>query len=382
MAWGALASTALNIGGQYLGSKMGKAPGYGAGYDYVNKDIRPHLKQMGADLAGIYGANKSGLNDWMTQGLEGLYNMGQTYQPMLDYGQSMLGMGAQAGQGAMGAAEAMRAFNPYLSNQQYQAGQAYGPQYDYGTAMGMMSMAPSFINPMLQSIAGMNARTLGENLMPQMAGNAIGSGNTTSSKWGTNNAILQRGMMDANAQAASGLYGQIGQQAMQAGSQYGLSAGDWANQMARLNTSLGNQYGYQQALQNAEMQNRYGLGALEGAGNIYGNMMSNTNPYFSAMTQMLAGIPQSQYMAGKMKLMAPTDWLTSNLAPMLQIGTAGSPSGVAGGGGNAQQAQNWGNMFGELGGKLWQAWGPGSGGGGGGDPYGIGINTGTYNGPQ
>ena len=361
MGWGAIAATVANIAGQAIGGKMGQPGGYGAGYDYVNKDIRPFLKAMGADLNSIYGANKSGLNDWMTQGLEGLYNMGQTYKPMLDYGQSMLGMGAQAGQGAMGAADAMRAFNPYLSNQQYQAGQAYGPQYDYGTAMGMMSMAPGFINPMLQSIAGMNQRTLGENLLPQMAGSAIGTGNTTSSKWGTNNAILQRGMLDANAQAAAQMYGNIGNQAMQTAGQYGLNAADWLNQMARLNTSLSNQYGYQQALQNAEMQNRYGLAALQGAGDIYGNMMSNTNPYFSAMTQMLAGIPQSQYMAGKMKLMAPTDWLTSNLDPMLKIGTAGSPSGVAGGGTNAQQAQNWGNMFGELAGKLWQSWGPGSG---------------------
>ena len=358
MAFGsALASTAATLAGNYIGGKIGQPGGYGAGYDYINKDIRPHLKQFGADLAGIYGANKSGLNDWMTQGLEGLYNMGQTYAPMLQYGNDMLNVGGGAAQGAMSAADKMMNFNPYLSNAQYQAGQSYGPNYDYGTAMGMMSMAPNFINPMLQSIAGMNQRTLGENLMPQMAGNAISSGNTAGSKWGTNNAILQRGMMDANAQAASGLYGQIGQQAMQAGSQYGLSAGDWANQMARLNTSLGNELSFRQNMNNADNLNRYGMAGLQGAGDIYGNMMSQTNPYYTAMIQMMAGIPQAQYQAGLLKRDAPVDWLTSTLDPMLRIGTAGSPGGGAGGSGfNTQNAQNWGDMFNMAGGKLWSAW--------------------------
>jgi hypothetical protein len=376
--WGQLGATALSAAGSYFGGKSGQPGKYGAGYDFINKDIRPYLKGMGADLNSIYSANKSGLNDWMTQGLQGLYNLGETYQPMIDYGNSMLGLGGQSAQGAMGAANAMMGFNPYTSNQQYQSGQAYGPQYDYGTAMGMMSMAPSFINPMLQSIAGMNQRTLGENLLPGMAGSAIGSGNTTSSKWGTNNAVLQRGMMDANAQAAAQMYGNIGNQALQTAGQYGLSAGDWLNQMSRLNTTLGNQLGFEQGMQNAEMQNRYGLGALSGAANIYGNMMSNTNPYFSALTSMYAGIPQSQYQAGKMQMMAPTDWLTANLGPMLQIGTAGSPSSTTQGGTpNNQMGGAWGSMFGQLASDLWGSWNPG----GGGDPYGIGVNRGTYNGP-
>ena len=144
--------------------------------------------------------------------------------------------------------------------------------------------------------------------------------------------------------------------------------------MARLNTSLGNQYGFGQAMQNAEMQNRYGLGALQGAGDVYGNMLSQTNPYYTAMIQMMAGIPQSQYQAGLLKRDAPVDWLTSTLDPMLKIGTAGSPSGGAGGSGfNTQNAQSWGDMFNMAGGKLWDAWKSRSSGS---DPL-----TRTYDGP-
>lgn len=377
MTWAAVGSTAASVGGSLLQSSMNSPPKYGGGYDYINKDMRTPISNVGKDVNAIYGANKSGLNDWMTAGLEGLANMGQTYQPYIDYGQSMLNAGGQGAGGALDAAGRLSAFNPYTSNAQYQAGQSYGPQYDYGTAMGMMSMAPGFINPMLQSIAGMNQRTLGENWMPDMAGNAIGSGNTTSSKWGTNNAILQRGMMDANAQAASGLYGQMGQQAMEAGSQYGLSAGDWKNQMERMNTELGNTLGFRQSMENAGMQNQYGISALEGAGNIYGNVLNQSNPYFSQMIQMLAGIPQSQYAAGQMKMNAPLDWANSNLATMLQVGSAGAPtsSGV-GGGGNSTQGKNWGSMFGELANQAITGWQNRKS-----DPYDIGVNKGSYNGP-
>ena len=103
---------------------------------------------------------------------------------------------------------------------------------------------------------------------------------------------------------------------------------------------------------NAEMQNRYGLGALQGAGDIYGQMMSNTNPYFDAMTQMMAGIPQSQYMAGKMKLNAPLDWANSSLGTLLQVANAGAPTstGVGGGSadGSADRGERWGSMFGGM----------------------------------
>ena len=352
MAW---VPMAMQVGGSLIGGLMGSkgGGGYGGGMDFFNKVARKPMEDTLGMAKDVYEAGKAG-NALMDQGFLNAQNLQQNLNPYMNYGNQMLGIGTAAGAGALGAGMGLLGFNPMAYNAQFQAGGAYGPQYQQGLYNQIMGNAQGAINPMLQSIANMNARMFNEQALPGMAAQAIGSGNTANTKWGLNNAVLARGVADANAQAAAGLYGNAFQQANQTAGQYGLEQANAINQMMRLNTQLGNQLSFQQAGQNAEL----GLRALGAGGDLFGNLMAQTNPYWSGMINSITGLPQLQASLGLAQRNAPMDWLEGYQGLINTVGTAGAPTGGMAGGGNNMAAIGQGIQAGaQFGGMLGDLWG-------------------------
>lgn len=323
MTWGAIGGSAIGAVGGMLGSKMAAGNKFGGGMDYANKAARQPMLDTLKDINNVYA--QPAVNPLMQQGFDAASAMPTTLQQYLDYGNQMMGTGGTAMQGMLGGAQGLMGFDPRQYNASFQAGGAVGPQYDQTAFNQMMGNAGGVINPMLQSIAAMNQRTLGENLMPQMAGNAIASGNTTSSKWGTNNAVLQRGMMDANANAASNLWSQMGQQAAGVGAQYGMSAADAQNRAMLQNTNLSNTLGYEQSGRNMAAA----LEAMRAGTGAYGDIVSRASPYWQGTMQMQANMPQFLTDLGMMQRNAPADWLNMKQNAIGVVGNFGT-GGAAG----------------------------------------------------
>jgi hypothetical protein len=228
----------------------------------------------------------------------------------------------------MYGASALMNYDPSQWNQQFQGTGAMGPQFDQNAYNQTFGNYQSAIQPMLGSIADMNARMLNERELPGVAAGAIGSGNTAGSKWGNNSAIAERGAMDRNAQAAAQMYAQGAQQGNQIGGAYGQSMADAMNRAMLQNSALGNQYNFGQADANRQAQLRaLGLGT-----DAFSKMVDQTNPYWQGMLEAQTQLPGMYANMGMMQRNAPADWLNMQQDALLKVGNAGT-GGAAGAGG-------------------------------------------------
>lgn len=328
MTWGAIGGAAIGAAGSYASQKSMQPNKFGGGMDYANKAARQPMLDTLKTAKDIY--SQPAINPLMQQGFDLAALLPQTMQPYLDYGTAMLTAGGGGMAGQMAGAGQLMGFDPTMYNAQFQAGGAVGPQFDQRTYNQVFGNYQAGIDPMLQSIAQMNARTLNEQMLPGVAGQAIMSGNQAGSKWGDNTAIAQRGALDRNAQAAAQLYAQGAQQGNQMGGQYGLSTADAINRALLQNTALGNQLNFAQASDNA--QNK--LRALGLATDVYGNVVGQTNPYFDSMVNLQAKLPSLLQQYGMAQRNAPADWLgqyQDAISVVGNFGTGGASSVPSGG---------------------------------------------------
>lgn len=338
MAW---IPAAISAGGSILGGLAGGGGSehYGPS-ENIWKPFRQPLEDLGLSFMDLYNQNPSGTNANMDAGIQGMANMGQTMQPFVDYGMGMMGSGVGALGNLNQIGQNYMNYDPTSYNSQYQNGQATVGGMDQGAFNQSFGNYASAIQPMLQSIGQMNANAYNRQALPGVASQAIMSGNTGGDKWGMNNALKFGEMAQANAGAAGQMYGQGAQQANQIGAQFGSQNLSALNSMAQLNTQLGNQLRFQQSGRNAEL----GLQALQGAGDLYGNMLAQGNSYFSPTASLLQQIPQYQYQAGQAELNAPLNWRGSifdYLAKAGQGGGAGSTFGPT-------QTSPWPAVIGEV----------------------------------
>jgi hypothetical protein len=323
MPWGAAAGAAIGAIGSYGSAKAGAGNTFGGGMDYANKVARQPMIDTLEDINRIYGG--PAVNELMQQGFDAASGLPAQLQPYLNYGNAMMGAGAGATQGLMQGAGQLMGYDPTQYNATFQGAGAVGPEWAQNTFDQIMGNVPGVVNPMLQSIAAMNARTLGEQQLPGVAGNAILSGNDAGSKWGQQNSITQRGMIDANQRAATDIYGQFGGQAMQQAGQYGIETADAYNQAMLQNMAVGNQLNFSQASDNA--QNR--LSALNYGTGAYGDLLDAANPYWGAMMQIQTQLPGLYTQLGEMQRNAPADWLKMKQDAIGVVGNFGT-GGAAG----------------------------------------------------
>jgi hypothetical protein len=355
--WGQIIGAGVGAAGNYLGQKSGQAPGFGGGMDYFNKVARQPMIDTLGYAKDLY-SKGTDINALMQQGIDAMSGLRTDLAPYLQYGQNMLGLGGQAASDIQGIAGLLANFNPAQFNAQYQAGQAYAPQFAQDVYGQAMSNAQGAINPMLQSIAQMNADAFNRQTMPGIAANAISVGAPTS-KWGINNALAVGELGKANAGAAANLYGQYGQQALGLGGNFGLARGDAINRMGQLNTQLSNQLGFQQAGNNADNY----LRAMMGAGGLQGNLLAQTNPYVQLMMQTLSALPGQEFALGQLQNNAGFDRLGAYqdlISAVGNAGTGGASANPGGGGFNYGQMLLGGLQGAQLGGKLFGNWGANS----------------------
>jgi hypothetical protein len=234
----------------------------------------------------------------------------------------------------MTAANSLLNFDPTQFNQMFQGAGAVGPQFDQGAYNQAFGNYSSAIQPMLSSIGQMNADALNRTALPGMTASAIQSGNMSGTKVPMNAALLAGETAKANANAAAQMYGQGAQQGNQLGGAYGQSMADAINAAMLQNSSLGNQLNFRQGQSNAEMAMR----GLQQGGDLYGNLMSQSSPYWGAMVNAVSALPGRLTELGTMQRDAPMDWLKGYQDLITNVGTAGAPSGGAGGGGGSGMA--------------------------------------------
>jgi hypothetical protein len=345
---------AIQAGASILGGLMGSGGSpnqYGGGMDYFNKVARKPMESTLGLAKQVY--DQGATTPLMDQASGMMTNLPNTISPYLQYGNQMLQASPEAFNGVMGAGNALARFDPTGYNQQFQAGQAVGPAYGQQAYSQVMQNAQGAINPMLDQIGKMNSRIFGEQMLPRNAGAAIMAGDTSGSKWTQSNSLDARSMAEANAQAASSLYGNAFNQAAGVGADYGSAAAQAQNAMTGINTQMGNQLRFQQGQQNASGL----LDAWRGAGSNFGQALNMSDPYFASMMQSQIALPQMLFNMGLQQRNAPADWLTQYQNAIGTVGTAGAPTGGTGGVAN-NQGQNFGAAMGatnEMLGSLFDA---------------------------
>lgn len=354
MPW--VAGVGAAIGGIASGLGSASAGGEHKGVsETLWKDSIPGI----TDLRGLFEGliNQSPSNPNIEGGLQGMANLGQTLSPMTGYGSALLGASMPGMAMLPQLGMAMAGFNPYTSNAGFTPGQAAQANYNPALAQQITNGAP--IDDAIQAATRDMWRGLNWDTLPQLKSGAAASGNSGSSKFDQKRTLAEQMTADRSADVAAqmklGAYGK----GVDTASQYGLTNAGMQQQMGLANTELGNESVLRQSLANAGMMNQYGMNALTGSADIFGNLLNQGAGMFSPLTGLLTQLPQMQYQAGLAQRDNSLNYYQQLLNPLMNIATGGGTAGQAGYSPNYGQPNPIWGALGQIGSAAIQGWNSG-----------------------